>query len=128
VKTTPSRKKVPVVCAEQLRGPWGDQHSTGVTGKETIMKMISGAIVVLAGAVMCGGAAAGPASAGTVAEETPAFILGVLLGMGGAALLVWGIKEDSAARRASTPGQAALPPVQPPLQPGVPRADQERQQ
>jgi len=83
------------------------------------MKMISGAIVVLAGAVMCGGAAAGGASGGRVVEETPAFILGVLLGMGGLALLVWGIKEDSSARRASTQGQPALPPVQPPLRPGV---------
>ena len=82
------------------------------------MKMISGAIVVLAGAVMCGGAAAGNAGAVRSLAEG-AFVLGVLLGIGGSVLmLVFGIQE-SAAYRASTQGQPALPPVQPPLRPGV---------
>lgn len=93
------------------------------------MKMLSGAIVVLAGAVICGGAAVG---AGDKSLAEGAFGLGVFLGLGGLVLmLVFGIQESSA-RGASTQGQAALPSVQPLLQPGVrpgiQRADQERQQ
>jgi hypothetical protein len=80
------------------------------------MKMLSGAIVVLAGAVVFGAAAMRSASSNVGNEASG---LGGFLVMGGLALLVWGIIDDSSARRASTQGQAARPPVQPPLPPGV---------
>ena len=88
------------------------------------MKMIAGAIVVLAGAVLFAGGAVGQAM--STRSEAPDFSLGfgVLAGLVGLGLLLWGVIEAASGRRLSGPNEALRPPGQQPLPPAPQQGEQ----